>query len=171
MTTYCTRCESDEALAAVSLFAIENRRELHPSFGTLDMVSLLCSHITQGHVIYISDDDNRVLGMMTYYHGTPEKQFEDNDVAFVNFAIMDRAYRGSRLFAKGLYYMVELIAEAHPDVKELRFNALSENAYLCRLYAKFAAASFTQDSPLGEETVFCAKIHQLRATLSRFFKV
>ncbi|CAG7648547.1 hypothetical protein PAESOLCIP111_05620 [Paenibacillus solanacearum] len=171
MTTYCKRCVSDEALAAVSLFAIENRRELHPSFGTLDMVSLLCSHITEGHLIYITNSDNRVLGMMTYYHGTPEKQFEDKDIAFVNFAIMARAYRGTRLFVKGLYYMVELIIEAHPDVQELRFNALSENTYLCRLYSKFAIARYTQESNLGEETVFCAKIHQLRASLTRYIKV
>jgi hypothetical protein len=171
MTTYVKRCVSDEALADVSLFAIENRFELHPSFGTLQMVSLLCSHITEGHLIYITNADNRVLGMMTYYHGTPEKEFEDKEIAFVNFAIMDRAYRGTRLFAKGLYNMVELIIEAHPDVNELRFNALSENAYLCRLYSKFANASYTQASTLGEETVFCAKIHLLRATLARFFKV
>ncbi|WP_284638132.1 hypothetical protein [Paenibacillus silviterrae] len=171
MTTIVKRCVSDEALAAVSLFAIENRHELHPSFGTLDMVSLLCSHITQGHLIYITDADHRVFGMMTYYHGTPDKEFNDKEIAFVNFAIMDRAYRGTRLFAKGLYYMVELIIEAHPDVQELRFNALSENAYLCRLYSKFASATYTQESKLGEETVFCAKIHQLRSTLSRFFKV
>ncbi|MBE1442757.1 hypothetical protein [Paenibacillus sp. OAS669] len=171
MTTYCKRCVSDEALADVSLFAIENRRELHPSYGTLDMVSLLCSHITQGHLIYITNTDNRVLGMMTYYHGTPEKQFEDKEIAFVNFAIMDKAYRGTRLFVKGLYYMVELIIEAHPDVQELRFNALTENTYLCRLYSKFASASHTQEGTLGEETVFCAKIHHLRTTLTRYIKV
>ncbi|WP_159886829.1 hypothetical protein [Paenibacillus puerhi] len=171
MTTYVKRCVSDEALADVSSFVIENRHELHPSFGTLDMVSLLCSHITEGHLIYITDDDNRVLGMMTYYHGTPEQDFEDKDIAFVNFAIMDRAHRGTRLFAKGLYYMVELIIEAHPEVQELRFNALSENTYICRLYSKFASASYTVKSKLGEETVFCAKIHHLSTTLSRFFKV
>lgn len=171
MTTYIKRCIDDAALASASLFAIENRHELHPSFGTLDMVSLLCSHITQGHLIYILDTDNRVLGMMTYYHGTPDKEFEDTEVAFVNFAIMARAYRGTRLFAKALYYMVELIAEAHPDVRELRFHALSENTYLCRLYAKFARVSHTQDSPLGQETVFCVKIHQMKSTLTRFFRV
>ncbi|MNQ85072.1 hypothetical protein D3C85_1002200 [compost metagenome] len=171
MTTYCQRCVSDEALAKVSLFAIENRRELHPSYGTLDMVSLLCSHITQGHLIYIFDTDHRVLGMMTYYHGTPEQEFEDKEMAFVNFAIMDRAYRGTRLFAKGLYYMVELIIEDHPDVQEISFKTLSENAYLCRLYSKFAHVSHTQDSKLGEETVFCVKIHHLRSTLTRFFHI
>ncbi|WP_166238511.1 hypothetical protein [Paenibacillus turpanensis] len=171
MTTYIKRCTSDEALAKASLFAIENRHALHPSFGTLDIVSLLCSHITQGHLIYITDEDNRVLGMMTYYHGTPDKNFEDTEVAFVNFAIMARAYRGTRLFVKSLYYMVELITEAHPDVRELRLNALSENTYLCRLYSKFAHASHTQESALGEETVFCVRIHQIKSILMRLFRV
>ncbi|WP_310187791.1 hypothetical protein [Bacillus sp. 3255] len=158
-------------MAKVSLFAVENRRELHPSYGTLDMVSLLCSHITQGHLIAIMDSDDNVLGMMTYYQGTPEKDFADQEIAFVNFAIMDKAHRGTRLFVKGLYYMVELIAEAHPNVQELRFNALSENTYICKLYSKFANISHTQESPLGEETVFCVKIHQIRTTLTRLFKV
>ncbi|WP_248927256.1 hypothetical protein [Paenibacillus hamazuiensis] len=171
MTTTVNRCISDEALTAVSLFAIENKRELHPSYGTLDMVSLLCSHITQGHLISITDADDRVLGMMTYYHGTPDKEFEDKEVAFVNFAIMDRAYRGTRLFAKGLYYMMELMIETHPEIQELQFNALSENAYLCGLYSKFASASYTQSGALGEEIVFCVKVHQLRSILTRFYKV
>ncbi len=171
MTTYVKRCTSDEDLAEVGLFAVTYRHDLHPSYGTLDMVSLLCSHTAQGHVISITDSNRRVLGMMTYYHGTPEKDFEDKELAFVNFAIMHRAYRGTRLFAKGLYMMVELISEAHSEVQEIRFNALSANTYLCGLYSKFAIASYTQESPLGEETVFCAEIHRLKAILSRFFRV
>lgn len=171
MATYCGRCESDEDFAKASLFAIENKHELHSSYYTLDMVSLLCTYMTQGHMLYIADDEHRMIGLLGYYHGTPEKQFEDKDVVLADTAIMDRAYRGTRLFLKGLRYMVGQIIEKHPDVQVLRLVSLSDNAYLCGLYAKFAEPDYTREGPAGEETVFCVKIHQLKSILYRKYKV
>lgn len=171
MTIGYRRCASDEDFAKVSLFALANKRDMHLAFGTLDMVTLLCTYMTQGHLLYITDADNRVIGILAYYHGTPEEQFKDREVAFADMAIMDKAYRGTRLFLNGLHYMVEQMVEAHPEVQELRFMAFSENTYLCRLYSKFMTSNYTREGLLGEETVFCVKIHRLRTTLNEVYKV
>lgn len=171
MTTYCGRCVDESDFAKVSLFALENKRDLHPSFDTLGMVSLLCTYMTQGHLLYAADAGQRVIGISAYYHGTKEQDFEDKGIAFADMVIIEKAYRGTRLFVKGLHYLAEQIAEAHPDVRELRFAALSENAYLCRLYSKFARPAYTRDGQLGEETVFCAEIDRLRATLKNRYKI
>lgn len=171
MTTGLRRCVSDEEHAKVSLFALENKRELHLAFGTLDMVSVLCTYMTEGHLLYIADADNQVIAMLGYYQGMPENEFKDKEIAFVDAAILEAAYRGTRIFLKGLRSLVEQIVEAHPETQEIRFAALSENTYLCRLYSKFSEPSYTRDGSAGKETVFCVKIHQIRATLNGYSKL
>lgn len=59
----------------------------------MDMVALLYSFITEGNLVCIANDDGRVLGASAYHIGTQERNFEDQEVAFVSMAIMDRAGR------------------------------------------------------------------------------
>lgn len=171
MTIFCKSCESDDDYAKVSLFALKHKREMHPSFFTLDMVTLLITYMTQGHLQYTEDETGRVTGISAYYHGTPEEEFQNRHVALLDMAIIDRTHRGSRIFAKGLRHMVEQIADKHPEVEELHFKTLSENAYLRNMYSKIAAETETRDGEVGKETLFCVKLHQLRTTLSSRYKV
>jgi hypothetical protein len=168
---YFKRCSTDDEFARVCLFAVENKRDMHPSFDTLDMVSTLCSYMTEGHMLYAANEHHQVVGMLGYYHGTPEADFKDKEIVFAEASIIDRAYRGTRLFARGLRFMAEQFIESHPEVQEIRLKALSENVYTSRLYSKFATSSYTQEGPIGEETVFCVKLDDLRSTLHRLYKV
>ncbi|GIP40222.1 hypothetical protein J31TS4_35020 [Paenibacillus sp. J31TS4] len=169
--TYYLRCTEEEEYAQVSLFALKNRHELHRAFGTVDMVTLLYDYMTLGHLLYIADEDRRVIGVTAYYHGTPEADFRDKEVAHAEIAILDRAYRGTRQFLKGLNFLVEEIMKTHPEVQDLRFTAFSENKYLCRLYSKFSKISHTREGLLGEETIFSVNVYQLRTSLDTVYKV
>ncbi|GAA3407007.1 hypothetical protein ACFFNY_00010 [Paenibacillus hodogayensis] len=171
MTTLCKRCSTDEDFAKISLFILDRRHDLHPSFTTLDTVGLLYGYINQGHSILVEDDEGRVVGATAFYHGTPDREFEDKEVAFVDLAIMDKAYRGTRLFLQGLRFLVSEIAASLTEVEEIRFVALSENAKLCRLYAKITEFSYVREGKLGNETVFCVKLNKIKAILRKFDKV
>jgi hypothetical protein len=171
MTTFCKACVSDDDFAKVSLFILNHKRDLHPSFSTTDMVTLIYSYVTQGRMIYTADADDRVIGAAAYYIGTPEQEFQDKEVALVDMAISDRAYRGSRLFIKGLRYMVGRILEEQQEVQEFRLAALAENDYLCKLYSKFTSTRYTREGAQGKEIVFCEKIYKLRTMLNKFQKV
>lgn len=171
MAIHYQRCVSDEDLANVSLFFLHYKRDLHPSFTTMDAVTVLYMYMTQGYLIQVTDDNNRVIGASAYYHGTQEQKFKDKDVAFVDMAVIDNAYRGTLLFIKGLRYMVSRIVEDHPEARELRFAALAENDYLCKLYSKFTETSYTREGMVGEEMVFCVKINKIRAILNKFDSV
>jgi hypothetical protein len=168
MATYFRRCQNDEELAKISLFILNNRHDLHPSYSTLDMVALLYSYITEGILVYTVDDQNKVLGASAYYLGTREHNFEDRHIAYVDIVIVDKTERGTRVFIQGLIYLIDHISHTHPDVEEIQFSALSDNKYICKLYGKFAKASYTRDGAIGEETVFSEKISILKHQLKRF---
>ncbi len=168
MKMLCRRCTSDEDLAKVSLFILKNKRSLHPSFTTMDTVSLIYSYITDGHLFQFTDTDNRVIGAWAYYHGTPELDFGDKEVIFVDIGIADKAYRGTRIFIQGLKFLVTQVIEDYPDVQEIRLAALSNNAYICKLYSKIFHLSHRRQGVVGEETVFSTRIDQLGSFLKKF---
>ncbi|TMV50925.1 hypothetical protein FE783_09705 [Paenibacillus mesophilus] len=171
MTMQCKSCTTDDDFAKVSLFVLDNKHDLHPSFCTMDMVEALYTHVTQGHLVFIENADKRVIGASAYYHGTPERDFQDKDIAFLDMAIADPAYRGTRLFLTGLQYMVNEIAQEHPEVQEIRLAALADNAYLCRLYSKFTETSYSREGAALEQLVFCVKINKLQGILNKYGKV
>jgi hypothetical protein len=171
MTMHCKRCTTDEDFAKVCLFVLDNKHELHRSFYTMDMVEVLYTYVTQARLVFIEDADNRVIGASAYYHGTPERDFQDKDIAFLDMAVADKAYRGTRLFLVGLRYMVNEIAQEHPEVQEIRLAALAENAYLCKLYSKFTETSYPREETDVKQLVFCVKINKLKAFLKKYGKV
>ncbi|UQZ81772.1 hypothetical protein SK3146_00928 [Paenibacillus konkukensis] len=171
MKIECMRCTTDEDFARASLFMLENRHDFHRSFTVVDAIGLLYSYTSQGHLIQVRDAGGRVIGVLAYYHGTPEKEFKDKEVAFADMAIADRAHRKTKLFVQGLRFWVNEIVNEHPEVEELRLAALQENGYLCRLYSKFSEMSYTREGALGPEIVFCVKVNKIMAILKKFDKV
>lgn len=168
MEYYCKRCETDQHKAEISLFLLKNRRDFHPSFTVQDMVSLTYSYMTEGHVICTVDEQDQVLGVCAYYIGTREQEFKDKERAFLDLGLSARSVRGTRVFIQGLVYLVDQLAEQHPDVEEVCFNARSDNRYLTRMYAKFARVTGTKEGPRGEETRFAEKLPVMRAKLEKF---
>jgi hypothetical protein len=115
--------------------------------------------------------DGTIIAVAAYYHGTPEQNFEDKEVALIDITVMDRTYRGTRYFLQGFEEMIGYIERTHPEVKQLRLAALSENKYLCRLYSKFAVISSKREREIGEETVFSEDISRIRSSFSRFHRL
>lgn len=171
MAIQCLRCVTDDDFARASLFVMTYKKDLHPAFTTMDTVSLLYSYMTEGHLLQSVDEHGRIVGVLAYYHGTPEEGFGNADVAFADMVLFDRDHRGTRLFIEGLRFWAGEVERAHPEVQELQFAALEENSYLCRLYAKFAEPRWEREGKIGKERVFCVKLHSLKATLARFARV
>jgi len=171
MAIISKKCSSDEDYAKVSLFVLENIRDIHPSFTTIDTVTLLYSYLTKGFLVCSENENNEVVGAGGYYLGTPEEDFQNKDVAFVDFAIYSREKRGTRAFIQGLTYLIRMIAEEHREVEHFRLAALSDNGYLCKLYGKFAKPVYTRTGELGEETVFGCRISEIETILSAYHRI
>jgi len=171
MTMQCSRCVTDEDYAKVSLFLLKYRHSLHPSFATMDVVTMLYSYITNGHLIQVRDDDGQIVAMCAYYLGTPEREFADRETAFIDVAVVHPEYRGTRLFLTGLTYTFKSILAEHAEVREIRFTALAENKYVCKLYDKIATFTHMRKGTAGEEKVFRANLDEISAFLTKFYQV
>lgn len=171
MTTVYRRCQTDEEYAKVSVFLLEHKRDLRPSYKTMDMVTLLYTYLTEGHLIQVLNKENDVIGASVYFLGTRQNEYKDKEVAFVDVAVVNKAYRGTRLFINGLLYLINTIMKEHPQVEELRFVTLPNNKYLCRLYAKFMTESYIDGKGADKEVVFCGKIKKIHTTLAKYNKV
>ncbi|MCI3918856.1 hypothetical protein MO973_01245 [Paenibacillus sp. TRM 82003] len=168
--TYAS-CVADDDFAKASLFMLERKYDLHPSFTTLQMVALIYGYITQGTIFRGELPDGRTISIAAYYQGTPERDFVDKDVVLIDVAILDRPYRGTRSFLHGLDQLIESIRCRHPEVQEVRFSARSANEYLYKLYSKFATFAYSRDGDSGEESVFSANITHLGDMLARYRRV
>ncbi|WP_270171144.1 hypothetical protein [Paenibacillus sp. SYP-B4298] len=168
MNIECKRCETDQERAQVSLFLLKNRRDFHPSFTVQDIMDLIYSYMTEGHAIYIADDQGAVLGVCAYYIGTREQQFADRERAFLDMGLSHRSVRGTRAFVKGLIYLIDQLEEQHDGIQEVCFRTLTEKRDLTRMYAKFARLVGTMEGPLGEESCFAESLPELKANLDKF---
>ncbi len=168
MTIHFKHCVSEDELAEVSLFLLDRKHDLHPSFRTLDMVTLLYQYITQGHLHCGVDRDGRIVGAFAYYVGAPEEEFADRTFVLIDIVISDRAYRGTRFFLNCLDYMEGIVRKDHPEVDKARFAALADNSYLCKLYAKFAEPCYRREGVSGPEMVFSERIDIICSTLRKY---
>ncbi|XID91398.1 GNAT family N-acetyltransferase [Paenibacillaceae bacterium WGS1546] len=166
--TVFRRCAGDEDYAKASLFILERRHDLHPAFTTLDIVALLYSYITDGHLFVAEKDDGGLIAASAYYRGTPELGYEDKRVAFVDLVVVDRAFRGSRVFMAGLKSLVDHVSAEYPEIEEMRFAALADNAYVCKLYAKLARFSGIREGAIGQEMIYSEKIARLGSILGKY---
>lgn len=165
------RCVTEDEQAETSLFLLARRRDLDRSFETLDAVTLLYRYFTQGELHYGADENGQVVGALGMYIGTPEEEFADRYVAFVDMIVLDPARAGSRTFLSFLSYMAGYMERTHPGTTRARFVAQSHNAYLRRLYEKLARPIGTRDDANGQVTIYSEEISRIGDVLSRYHPV
>ncbi|MDG0810179.1 hypothetical protein [Cohnella rhizosphaerae] len=166
----CAVCETDDDFAQASLFLLDHMRDVHPSFSVLDTVTLVYHYIAEGFIVLVRDGGEAV-GLGAYYHGTREEAFADKEIALIDLALAARSRRGTRVFADGFGFMLRAISERHPEVREVRLAAQSDNRYLNRLYAKFARPYGVRDGALGEETLYAGPIEHILSMLVKWNRV
>ncbi|MFC3803329.1 hypothetical protein [Cohnella sp. GCM10012308] len=166
----CAVCETDDDFAQASLFLLEHMRDVHPSFSVLDTVTLIYHYLTEGSVVLVREGGEAV-GLGAYYQGTREEAFADKEIALIDLALAARPHRGTRVFLDGFGFMVRTISERHPEVREVRLTAQSDNKYLNRLYAKFVRPYGVRDGALGEETLYAGPIEHILSMLGKWNRV
>ncbi|MDF2835053.1 MAG: hypothetical protein K0Q63_693, partial [Paenibacillus sp.] len=118
-------------------------------------------------VILCLDDDGEAVGAFSYIRGTGESNYENHDVLQVQVAYLVEALRGTVAFLHGLQFLSDYLEEEAGEVTELVFWS-SPDAYLARLFGKFAERTSVQGTAAGDLFAYRATPGQLKAYLARF---
>lgn len=165
------RCETEDEQARTSLFVLSRRRDIDRGFVALNAVTMLYGYMTQGELHYGADETGRIVGALGMYLGTPESNFADRHVAYVDMIVLDPGRTGTRTFLNFLSRMAVYMREAHPEATHAKFIAQTGNAYLRKLYGKLAEPIGTREDENGQVTIYFAKISHIGDVLSRYHLV
>ncbi|NME98733.1 GNAT family N-acetyltransferase [Aneurinibacillus aneurinilyticus] len=168
MLAHYRRCESDENYAQFTLFFIRHRTDFNSRFSLYDTLIHVLESIHDSHIILVEDAMNKMIGWCHYRYVTADYQPDpEGEIAFVNSIIVAKEYRSSRLFIQGFRHIVNQITEENSCVKHLQFYAQSDNAYLNRLYSKFASIIGEHEGYHGTENIYSADLDRLLRYLKK----
>lgn len=168
MYSHSRLCESDEDYAQFSLFFIRHRKDFNSQFSlynslehlleTMDFSQSILSYNTKGELICCA-----------HYWYTNEGLEPDpkGRAVFIDFVLISKEVRSSRVFFDGFRDLANLIAEDNRGVKQMLFHAQAENAYLNRLYSKFAIPIGEHEGYNGAEIKYASDLTSLLHYLNR----
>lgn len=148
-----SRCVSDIDYARFSRFYAARCGQFHSQYSLLDALLHLVNTLSETNILLFDDDEGQLIAFIQY-------KIED-DMAFVDSAILSEDYRGSRIFYEGLRDLAIHIQTEYKDIQTVRFHALADNLYLTRLYSKFADKVGVRNGMSGLENIFDVKMEQL----------
>lgn len=129
-------CRNDDDYESFARFFMENRTAFYRPYDVKGAVSIIEQSIKYGNIILFYNKLNEPVGLIIYYIGTPQNNYEDKHVAYISFILIRKDYHGTRVFLDGMKAIVEALKPA--GVEDIRFGADSDNRYLRILYGKLA---------------------------------
>lgn len=159
-------CTTDADLAQFTLAFIRQRSDFNSLFRLVDVLALMLESLPDSRVILVEDEADRTIGWIHYQYLNAELLPDPRGgVAFINSVIIAEPYRSSRTFFHGFRHLAARIRAENSEVKEVRFFAQIDNAYLNRLYAKFARIVEQRDGYHGPEHVYATDFSKLLSYL------
>jgi len=168
MTAHFRRCLTEDDYVQFTRFFIENRLDFSATFTLNNTLLHILQTIRDSQIILVVDERDKAVGWAHYQYFTAAYQLDPHgELAFINSTILAKEYRRSgRLFLNGFRYLAKQIGEENPHVNQVQFCAQSENAYLNRLYAKFANVIGQREGDHGLENIYASEYNQLLSYLS-----
>lgn len=166
MTIHFEPCRSDEDYAAFCRYFIANRKQFHSAYTLEDALLHLLEHIRDARILLVLDGSDQVVGWGHYMLANEQHEYDaEGHIAFIPSTILSPEYRQSRIFFNGLQKLVTWIGKETPQANTVRFAAVAEDAYLNRLYSKFAEPCRKEQGPFGDTVIYSADMETLRRYL------
>jgi hypothetical protein len=125
----------------------------------LDTIAHLMTTLHNSRLLLFDDERGELAAYIQY-------QFEDDgSTVFFDSAILSESFRSGTTFYRGFGDVVSWIGRENGHVGLVRFHVLANDAYLNRLYAKFATALGEREDGNGREIVYETPFAELRRYL------
>ncbi len=149
-------------------FLLEHYENLNLPYSFPVSFTFMASPLLMEHsaVILCLDDDGEAAGAISYIRGTGEGNYENLEVLQVQVAYLIEPIRRTTAFLHGLRFLANYMEEEAGDVRELVFWS-SRDAYLSRLFGKFAAVTSVEGTHAGTLLAYRTTREQLQAYLAR----
>ncbi|MFF2483838.1 GNAT family N-acetyltransferase [Paenibacillus sp. NPDC058071] len=152
-------CLCDDDFASFARFYIAHSREFHSQYSLPDALLYVLDSLSSFRLMLLDNKDGQLSAFILY-------QYEDNGAAvFIDSAILASPYRSSRVFFLGFRDIVKQIGVENGNASRMRFHALADQAYLNRLYSKFARRIGEREGTNGHENVYETSMQELRQYL------
>lgn len=145
---YVKVCESDCDYARFARYYLAKSDQFDRHLTMLDMIAHLMTTLHASRLLLFDDDRGELAAYIQY-------RFEDDGATvFFDSAILSESFRGGTAFYRGFGDVIRWIGLENGHVRLVRFYALAGDAYLNRLYAKFATAKGKREGGNGREVVY-----------------
>ena len=170
-------CSNDDDYEMFTRFFMENRSSFYHPYSVKGALFIIENSIRCGNIILLLNELDEPVGLIIYYIGTRQNNYEDTHVGYIDFILIRKDYHGTRVFLDGMKAILEAMENA--GVEEIRFCADSENPYLRVLYAKLAKVvdrvHYDKQSreylvTYTEEDVYSMKLADYARIVNRFLK-
>ncbi len=161
-------CITDSDFARCMTFLLTTRRTADPGLRTADAYAAMLRVLKYGALLRYEDERGEIIGIAGYTLGTPHQEYEDRDVAYVEYCLMPLTRQHTMFFPKGLGILVRTIQERHPEAVWMSLAAAERHRRNNRLYAKFARPSGRIEYPGINMNLYTAALEEVRRYAERF---
>ncbi|HZG85589.1 hypothetical protein [Paenibacillus sp.] len=161
-------CEDDADFGRCMTFLLETRRSADPELRTADAYTAMLRILTYGTLLRFEDERGDVIGIVGYTMGTPQGEYEDRQIAYIEYCLMPVSRQGTTFFPKGLGILVRTIQERHPEAVWMTFAAAENHRRNNRLYAKFSRPNGQIEAPGVKLNLYTALLADIANYAAKF---
>ncbi|MFS0725579.1 GNAT family N-acetyltransferase [Paenibacillus sp. 1P07SE] len=160
-----TWCRSDADYARYVLYYIRNRHLFSERMNLLDTLFHVLTSLQETRILLILSEDDLIGWGQFGIVGESYRPDPEGTIMFMHSTVVDPAFRSNGLFLRGFRELIDSVAGETPQIREFHFFAQRDNAYLNRLYGKFARVIGQREGLHGEENIFATGMDELKRYL------
>lgn len=161
-------CEKDADFARSMVFLLNTRRTADPGLRTANAYAAMLRIVTYGTLLCFEDRQGELIGIVGYTMGSPQQEYEDREVAYVEYCLTPVSRHGTLFFLRGLRVLVSTIRERQPEAVFLSLAAEEHNHRNNRLYNKFVKRSGIDENPGMNLNLYMAPLESVIKYVQRF---
>jgi hypothetical protein len=162
-------CNMEMDFDAYIKFLLKHHDELNLSYSFAMKLSFISSPLIFGKAMLIfNEEPYEIAGAAGFVYGTGANGFEDKHICQIEVAFIQKAYRRTFMFVRGLQTLIATIKVGNPEVEQVQFWVSPDQKELGRLLAKFGALPGSAIARVNNLDCYKIPFHELEAFCHRF---